>query len=116
METMTATEGDLATLEKKVDDGFARADVEFAKVNGRIDHLEATTSERFERVDERFDRVDERFDDVYRRFDKVDHRFDRLEEKIDGLTRTLIRMLGATLGSMIVAVVAALATFLVTHL
>jgi hypothetical protein len=133
MTAMTETDANLATLAKKVDDGFARADshmaVEFAKVNGRIDTLAATTDQRFKRVDERFEDVDRRFDEVDRKFDAVDRRFDKVEAtmkagfehldtkfdaKFDALNRTMIYVGSGLIGTLIAAF-AGLLTVLVTH-
>lgn len=126
---MAKTEGNLATLEKKVDVGTAR-------LEGRIDTESARNDERFKRVDERFDDVDRRFDDVDRRFDDVDRRFDRVDArfdsrfdsfeatmkasfdrmdakfdaKFDALHRLIIQVGGGLVGTLIVALVTVLAT------
>jgi chromosome segregation ATPase len=135
METVSWTDEKMDTLSKKVDDGFGRMDVEFARTNGRIESLAVGTDgrlaqvdqrfdqvdQRFSEVDRRFDEVDRRFNEVDRRFDKVERRFDRLEEtmmagfdridaKFDAMHRLLIQVCGGLIGTLILALVTVIAT------
>ncbi len=104
METMGWTDEKIEALAEKVDDGFARAEVEYAR-----------TDERFKRVDERFDEVDRRFDGVDRRFDRVEGRHE--SRLLPGWTRSstlcsapLIQIGGGLIGTLVVAVVTLIAT------
>jgi hypothetical protein len=92
METVTGTDEKIEKLDKKVGEGFARAEVECV------------------RTDERFKRVDERFDEVDRHFDAVDRRFDRLEDKFDALNLTLLQIGGGLIGTLIAGIVALIVT------
>lgn len=66
-------------LEKKVDDGFARADERFAQVEKKVDDGFKGIDERFRQVDKRFRQVDKKLDDG---FEKVDKRFVSLERAL----------------------------------
>ena len=128
METVSWTDEKMDALSKKVDDGFAGMEVEFARTNGRIESLAVGTDARFAQIDQRFDGVDQRFDEVDRRFsevdrrfDKVDQRFDRLEDtmmagfdridaKFDAMHRLLIQFCGGLIGTLIIALVTVIAT------
>jgi hypothetical protein len=95
MAFMTDAAPDLATLEKKVDIGFARVDE-------RMDRFEATMKDGFDRIDDRFDRMDAKMD---ARFDAMDAKFDR---KFDNLYRLAVSVGGGMIGTLVAGIVAIL--------
>ena len=78
-----------ARLDKKLDDGFAKA---FEQTQGGFDEhrkftefvVERSATILREEMNTRFKEVDRRFNQVDRRFDGMDDRFDRLEKLIKG--------------------------------
>jgi hypothetical protein len=68
----------------------------------------------FEEVDRRFERVDADIRELRGAmksgFDAVDARFDSLGAQMYGLQRTLIRLLGTALGSIVVGLILAMFT------
>ena len=85
---MAWTDDKIDSLATKVDEGFARAEVEYV------------------RTDERFKAVGQRFDDVDRRLDHLDAGFVQMNEKFDALQRTLLQVFGGLIGTVIAAAVA----------
>ncbi len=92
MNTVTWTDDKIDSLATKVDEGFARMDVEFARTNGRIEKLEAVTDERFKTVDHRLERIE--------------FGFAQMNDKFDALQRTLLQIGGGLIGTVIAAAVA----------
>ena len=95
-----------AVLEQKIDNLTAR----FDEVDARFKQVDA----RFEQVDARFDRLEDRFEQAEER-NHQEHRairaemnagFRAIEDNLHSLNRTLI----VTMGSLVIAVVAALGT------
>lgn len=90
----------VGVVEKKVDSGFARAEVEYV------------------RTDERFKAVGERFDEVNRRLGAVETNlkegFAGVDAKFDALNRTLLQIGGGMIGTLIAGIVTLIALML-TH-
>ena len=73
----------------------------------RMDDFRDEVNRRFDKVDKRFDKAE---DDVNRRFDKVDRELGRLNDRFDALERTLLRMAGATIVTLIASAAGIIAT------
>ena len=55
----------------------------------KLEKMDKTMEERFDRVDEHLDRIDERLDRVEERLDRVEERLDRVEERLDRVEERL---------------------------
>jgi hypothetical protein len=79
----------------------------------RLDHLNHRVDEGFKLVGQRFEQVDHRFDRVEANAGELrvemNTRFDRLESRFDAMQRTMIQVGAGLIGTLVVAVVAAIA-------
>jgi uncharacterized protein YoxC len=76
----------LEKLTKKVD-GVAD---DVRTLTYRVDKLEATTNERFDRVDERFEQIDERFDRVDKGLQAISHQLNTMSNQFTAVTRKVM--------------------------
>jgi chromosome segregation ATPase len=71
---------------------------ELKGTNQKIDQLEKSTSQRFDKLEKRLDPLEKRFDHLENRFDQLEEstnqRFDGLTQKIDKLTEVVIDFAG----------------------
>jgi hypothetical protein len=74
----------------------------------RLDDLARRVDDGFNRVDRRFDAVDQRFDHLEAR---MNVRFDSMNARFDALQRTMLQFAGA----MTIAVLATLASVILTQ-
>jgi chromosome segregation ATPase len=69
---------------------------ELKGTNQKIDQLEKSTSQRFDKLEKRLDPLEKRFDHLENRFDHLENRFDQLEEstnqRFDGLTQKIDKL------------------------
>lgn len=80
----------LVTLGGMIFAGFVwmnrRMEEGFARLNQKFDKLDLKFDQGFDRMDERFDRLDHKFDQMFdkmgERFDRLDHKFDKIDEKV----------------------------------
>jgi Flp pilus assembly protein TadB len=111
MLTMPETDANLATLEKKIDVGFACVEENFKRVDERFEQVEARSAERFELMEarsaERFQLMEKSF---AQRFDGMDSRADRMEGRVDSMHRIFIQVCAGMLSTLIIALVTVLAT------
>jgi DNA anti-recombination protein RmuC len=72
----------------------------------RLDDLAQGIDRRFDQVDRRFEQMDQRFEQIDRRFEQVDRRLDRIDDGIRHLTTTMM----LTGGTLLAALLGAIAT------
>ena len=70
---------DISQIDKKIDKLERSIDNRFNKVDERFNKLETSIDERFNKVDERFNKVDDRFNKLET---TMENRFTKLDEKI----------------------------------
>jgi hypothetical protein len=100
MDTVTWTDDKIGALAKEVHDGFARAEVEYA------------------RTDERFIAINQRLDDLKagqaQMDDRFEVKFDALNDRFAAMQRTLVQvgfsLVVGLLGGLVALIVAVLAT------
>jgi hypothetical protein len=82
----------------------------------RLDYLNRRVDDGFKRVDERFDqaerRTDERLEDADRRMARLETQFDQLNQNFASFSASIVHLLYALIGTVLVGFLTVLATTL----
>lgn len=58
----------------------------------KVNNLEKTTSDKFDRIDRQFDKIDEQFGKIDGKFDRIDERFGKIDERLDKIEKRFNKM------------------------
>jgi hypothetical protein len=108
----------LDELNGRVNDGFAKVDERFIRLEGEIKEgfalVHREMREGFVRVDgemnRRFGEVDKRFEGIDRRLERIDKRFEGFEGRLDRVLNTLLAAALGFGGTVLVAVLGLIAS------
>ncbi|HEX7779554.1 MAG TPA: hypothetical protein VF424_09965, partial [Vicinamibacterales bacterium] len=85
------------SLEVTLTDRFDRVDVTLAQMDGKFEQVEANVEridKRLGSMDTRLDAMDERFDSMDTRFESMDTRFDAMDTRFDAMDKRFDELIG----------------------